>query len=96
MIYVDFEAITEKIQTVTPNNKSHTGSYQKHTDCGYGYKVVCCSDDKYTKPVQIYTGENAVYKFMEKMLEEVEYRQETKKEHLNKDIVMTKGEKKIP
>ena len=30
-------------------------------------------DDKYSKPIQKYRGENAVYKFMEKMLEEVEY-----------------------
>ena len=22
--------------------------------CGYGYKVVCCYDDKYSKPVQIF------------------------------------------
>ena len=35
-------------------------------------------DDKYSKPVQIYRGENAVHKFMEKMLKEVEWRKETK------------------
>lgn len=38
--------------------KSFTQAYQKHTDCGYGYKVVCCYDDKYTKPIQIYRGES--------------------------------------
>ena len=36
-----------------------------------GNKVVCCYDDKYSKPVQIYRGENAVHQFMESMLEEV-------------------------
>ena len=41
--------------------------------CGYGYKVVCCYDDKYSKPVQKYKGENAVHKFMEKMLKEVQW-----------------------
>ena len=41
------------------------------TDCGYGYKVICCYDDKYTKPTQVYRGKNAVYKFMESMLDEV-------------------------
>ena len=35
-------------------------------DCGYGHKVVCRYDDKYSKPVQIYRGENAVHKFMQK------------------------------
>ena len=40
-IYADFEAITEKVQGCKPNNdKSYTEAYQKHTDCGYGYKVV--------------------------------------------------------
>ena len=74
VIYADFESIIEKISGCKPNNdKSYTEAYQKHTDCGYGYKVVCCYDDKYTKPVQIYRGEKAVYKFMEKMLEEVKY-----------------------
>ena len=74
VMYADFEAITEKVQTVKPdNNKSYTEAYRKHTDCGYGYEVVCCYDDKHSKPVQIYRGENVVYEFMEKMLEEVDY-----------------------
>ena len=74
VIYADFEAITEKIHGCQPNDdKSYTEAYQRHTDCGYGYKVVCCYDDKYTKPVQIYRGEKAVYKFMEAMLDEVKY-----------------------
>ena len=72
VIYADFEAITEKVSGCQPSNeKSYTEAYQKHTDCGYGYKVVCCYDDKYSKPVQIYRGENAIHKFMENMLEEV-------------------------
>ena len=50
VIYADFEAIIEKISGCQPNNnKSYTEAYQKHTDCGYGYKVVCCYDDKYSK-----------------------------------------------
>ena len=55
VIYADFEAITEKIQGCEPNkNKSYTDKYKKHTNCSYGYEVVCCYDDKYTKPVKIY------------------------------------------
>ena len=74
VIYADFEAITEKIQGCQQNNDSlYTEAYQKHTDCGYGYKVVCCYDDKYTKKIQLYRGEKAVYKFVENMLEEVKY-----------------------
>ena len=74
VIYADFESLTEKVQGCKPNNdKLYTDAYQKHTDGGYGYNVVCFHDDKYNKPVQIYRGENAAYKFMEKMLEEVKY-----------------------
>jgi len=74
VIYTDFEDITEKIQTCQPdNNKSFTEAYQNHTDCGYAYKVVCCCDHKYSKPLHLYRGENAVYKFMESMLDEVSW-----------------------
>ena len=83
VIYSDFEAITEKIQGCRQNNdSSYTEAYQKHTDCGYRYKVVCCYDDKYTKPTQIYRGPKAVYKFMEKMLEEVKYCKNIMKKNL--------------
>ena len=74
VIYADFEAITEKISGCQPNNdKSYTEAYQKHTDCGFGYKVVCCYDDKYSQPLKIYRGEKAVYTFMEYLLDEVKY-----------------------
>ena len=90
VIYADFEALTEKIHGCQPNNeKSYTEAYQKHTDCGYGYKVVCHYDDKYCKPVQIYRGENAVYKFMENMLEEVNWCKSKMKKEFNKPLKMT-------
>ena len=95
VIYADFEAITEKVLGCQPNTeKSYTDAYQKHTDCGYGYKVVCCYDNEYTKPVQIYRGENAVYKFMENMLEEVNWCKSKMKKHFNKPLKMTKENKR--
>ena len=79
VIYADFEAIMKKVQgeqseemKKDKDTRSYTEAYQTHEDCGYGYKVVCCYDDKYSKYTRIYRGENAVYKFMVKMLEEVE------------------------
>ena len=90
VIYADFEAITEKIHGCQQKgNKSYTEAYQRHTDCGYGYKVVCCYDDKYTKPIQLYRGEKAVYKFMENMLEEVKYCKKAMKKYFNKPLRMT-------
>ena len=85
VIYADFKAITEKISRCQPNNnKSFTEAYQKHTDCGYGYKVVCCYDDKYTKPTTIYRGKKAVHEFLEDMLEEVRYLKNLIKKEFNK------------
>ena len=89
VIYSDFEAITEKIHGCKQGNKSYTEAYQTHTDCGYGYKVVCCYDDKYTKPIQLYRGEKAVYKFMENILEEVKYCKKVMKKYFNKPLRMT-------
>ena len=90
VIYADFEAITEKISGCQKSNEqSFTEAYQKHTDCGYGYKVVCCYDDKYTKPIQYYRGEKAVYKFMESMLNEVKYCKKILKTKFNKPLKMT-------
>ena len=89
VIYADFEAITQKIDSCQKNpNKSYTEAYQQHIDCGYGYKVVCCYDDKFTKPVEIYRGEKAVYKFMEKMLEELNWCKNIMKKIFNKPLKM--------
>lgn len=64
VIYADFKAITERVQSCQPNKtQSYTESYQKHTDCSYGYMFVCCYDNQYTMPITIYRGEKAVYKF---------------------------------
>ena len=97
VIYADFEAITKKVQGCKQseemenekNKRSYMEAYQTHEDCGSAYKVICCYDDKYSKDIFIYRGENAVYKFMEKMLEEVEYCKAVIKKHFNKPLVMT-------
>ena len=74
------------------DKRSYTKAYQTHEDCGYGYKVVCSYDDKHSKPIQTYRGENTVYKFMEKMLEEVEYCKAVVKKRFNKPLVMTEDD----
>ena len=62
VIYADFEAITKKVQGCEQSEemkkdkdtRSYTEAYQTHEDCGYGYKVVCCYDDKYSKHTRIF------------------------------------------
>ena len=58
VIYADFEAITKKVQGCKQSEemekekekdkRSYTESYQTHEDCGFGFKVVCCYNDKYS------------------------------------------------
>ena len=98
VIYADFEAITKKVQgckqsdEMEKEKRSYTEAYQTHEDCGCGYKVVCCYDDKYSKPIQMYRGKNAVYKFMEKMLKEVEHCKAVIKKMLNEPLLMTEDD----
>ena len=100
VIYADFEAITNKVQGCEQSEemknekdrRSYTKAYQTHKDCGYGYKVVCCYNDKYSKDIGIHRDENPVYKFMEKMLEEVKYCKAVINKHFNKPLVMTKDD----
>ena len=93
VIYTDFEAITEKISSCKANNnESYTAAYQKHTDCGYGYKVVCCYNDEYSKTAKTYRGEKAVYKFMAAILDEVKYCKEAIKKGLKK-LILTEEER---
>ena len=54
VIYADFEAITKKVQGCKQSEemekdkdrRSYTKAYQTHEDCGYGYKVICCYNEK--------------------------------------------------
>ena len=59
VIYAYFEGITEKVQGCKrseemekdTDRRSYMEAYQTHEDCGYGYKAICCYDDKYSKHI---------------------------------------------
>ena len=71
VIHADFEAITEKIDSCTPNpEKSYNEKYQKHTSSGFCYYVKCEGEENYAEPV-VYRGEDCVQKFCEMIEEEV-------------------------
>ena len=90
VFYADFEAITEKIDSCQPSNqRSYTTTYQTLRACGFGYKVVCHYDQSYSKPVEIYRGEDPIERFIEKMFEEVRSCQNVMREHFNKPLKMT-------
>ena len=90
-IYADFECITEKISSCQPSDgKSYTEKYQKHTACSFGYKVVCHYDQKYSRDVVIYRGEDCIQKCMKCMFDEVKNCQKIIREKFNKPLKMTK------
>ena len=100
VIYANFEAIMKKVQGCRQSEetkkekekRSYTEAYKTHEDCGYGYKVIYCYRDKHSKPIKTYLGENTAYKFMEKMLEEVEYCKGIIKKRFNKPLKMTEND----
>ena len=91
VIYADFEAITERIDScVPPDGKSYTSTYQSHKACGYGYKLICRYDNNYSKPVEIYRGADAIDKFIVQMMNEVKDCKRIVLEHFQKPLLMTK------
>ena len=71
VIYADFEAVTEKIDSASPNpEKSFTEKYQKHTPSGFCYYVKKDDVENYAEPV-VYRGEDCVEKFCTMIEDEV-------------------------
>ena len=90
VIYADYEAFTEKIDTCQPpNGKSYTQNYQSHRACGFGYKVVCHYYKSYSRPIEIYRVEDTTKRFIEKMFEEFRSCQSVMREHFNKWLNLT-------
>ena len=67
-IYVDFEC---NLNSVESYESSYSKKYQDHIACSFAYKLVCV-DDKFSKPIVVFRGENAAFKFFEAILKEYE------------------------
>ena len=46
--------------------------YQNHVPCSFAYRLVRV-DDKFTKPIVVFRGENAAYEFIKAILKEYQY-----------------------
>ena len=53
-------------------NKFYIDEYEDHNACIYGFKLVYV-DDRFSIPVQIFGGENAIQKFISKMIKDIEF-----------------------
>ena len=89
VIYANPESNLKEVKKPNKDNAdaSYTVKYQGHLACNYGYKVVCI-DERFSKQVQIYQSENAVYRFIKKMFEEVGYCKEFIKINFNTELTM--------
>ena len=67
--YADFEFNLENIEIY---EDSYTKKYHDHASCSFDYKVICI-DDKFSKPIVIYRGENTAYEFIKAILKEYKY-----------------------
>ena len=72
VIYADLESILQKLAVTQKEEmeQEQTEKLQKHVACSYGYKVVCCYDEKLSKPFKMYRGMDSVNKFFTDIFEE--------------------------
>ena len=87
-IYADFEC---NLRGVECYEGSYTKKYQDHIPCSFAYKVVCI-DDRFTKPIVVFRGENAAYEFFKAILKDYKYFKKIMKKHFNKDLIMREEE----
>ena len=77
-IYAEFECNWKSIESY---ESSYSKKYQDHVPCSFAYKLACV-DDKFTKPIAVFNGENAAYEFVKAILREHEYCKKSKKKTL--------------
>ena len=92
-INADFECILKKVKSSDKSsdrsgNASCTEKCQSHIPCSFSCKLVCI-DDKSSKPIVLYRGKAAVYKFIEAILGEYDCCKKVKNKHYNKNLVMS-------
>ena len=68
-IYADFDC---NLRGVEFYEGSYTKKYQDDIPCSFARKVVCV-DDRFTKPIVVYRGENTAYEFIKEILKEHKY-----------------------
>ena len=90
-IYADFEC---NLRDVEIYEGSYTKKYHEHVPCSYAFKVVCI-DDRFSKPIVVFRGENVAYEFIKAILKEYEYCKKVMKKHFNKNLTMSEEEEHL-
>ena len=66
-------------------------TYQDNIPCSFAYKVVCV-DDKFSKRIDVYRGENAAFEFIKAILKEYKHCRKVINRHFNENLIMTEEE----
>ena len=90
-IYADFEC---NLRGVESYEGSYTKKYQDHIPCSFAYKVVCI-DDRFTKPIVVYRGEDAAYEFIKAIIKVYKYCKKVMNKHFNENLIMSEEEEHL-
>ena len=80
-IYSDFEYILKSAG-------SFEGSWSKNIKITCFVVLLTNLFDRFSKPIVLYRGENAAYKYIEAILKECEYCKKVMNKHFNKNLIM--------
>ena len=89
--YTDFECNLKSIENY---EGSYSKTYQDHVPCSFAYKLVCV-DDKFSKSIVVFRGENAAYEFIKAILKEYKYCRKVMNKHFNKNLIMIEEEEHL-
>ena len=73
---------------------SYSRKYQDHIPCNFAYKLVCV-DDKFTKSIVVFRGENVAHEFAKTILKEYQYCKRVVKKNFNKNLIISEEEKQF-
>ena len=90
-IYADFECNFKNVEIY---EGLYTKKYHDHIPCSYAYKIVCI-DDRFSKSIVVYRGENAAYEFIKAILKEYKYCKKIRNKHFNKNLIMSEKEEHL-
>ena len=68
--------------------------YQDRIPCSFAYKVVCI-DDRFTKRIVVYRGENIAYEFIKEILKKYKYCRKVMNKHFNKNVIISEEEEHL-
>ena len=94
VIFADLEALLHKliVSQMQETEQDQTEKLQKHVACSYEYKVVCCYDDKLSKPFKMYRGVDSVNIFFSDIFEEEKEILQKSKDFKNTPMNLTNEE----